>query len=205
MSYELGLHQQMTDKIALDLALFLNDYDKLLSVRQLVTPDLANGRMLLLQKITNELEGNTFGLEFNANYKPLENLSFNFAYSYLKMSLDVPEGDNIIDYAKETEAKTPEHQFSLLMTANVTKNLKLNTWLRYVSTIKRLSVTPEDVIKHHAMLDLNLVWSVTDSLELSLIAQNLLDKQHQEYFPDRTNPLYGEVERSVYGQIRWEF
>ncbi|MCV6638059.1 TonB-dependent receptor [Candidatus Albibeggiatoa sp. nov. NOAA] len=205
LAYELGLHNQVTNKLSWDLALFFNNYDTLASARQFVTPDLANNRIFVTQQMNNDLTGDTYGLEVNSNYRPTEDLSFNFHYSYIKMSLDMAELPNIVDSAKELEALSPEHQFSLLMSANLSESLRLNTWVRYVSTIKRLAVNPEDVIKYYTTVDLNLIWSITEDLELSLVGQNLFDKQYREYFPNRTNPLYGEVERSFYGQIRWEF
>jgi hypothetical protein len=49
---------------------------------------------------------------------------------------------------------------------------------------------------------LRLGWSPCKNLELSLVGRNLLHNAHAEF---ASMPLYHEVQRSVYGIVRWSF
>jgi iron complex outermembrane receptor protein len=53
-------------------------------------------------------------------------------------------------------------------------------------------------------LDLRLGWRASSDLELSIGAQNLLDNRHQESIQEFAGvPI--EIERSLYGEVRWSF
>jgi len=54
----------------------------------------------------------------------------------------------------------------------------------------------------YAELDVRLAWLVGNGLELALAGRNLLHDQHAEYGEAATR---SEIERSVYGQMRWHF
>jgi hypothetical protein len=49
---------------------------------------------------------------------------------------------------------------------------------------------------------LRLAWQASDQLEVSLVGQNLLHDHHVEFGPPVAR---GEIERSVYGKVTWEF
>lgn len=197
-AYELGIRQQISDRFSWDLALFYNDYDKLLAGRRTITPDLANGRVLLVEKVENSMIGKTAGLELIVDYKQSKDLEFSLAYSFITMDFDAIEG---IEKIYENSKSTPHHQVSVRMTKQLIDNLSLTTWLRYVDGIESSTLK----VDAYTTFDMSLAWQVTDDLELSLVGQNLFDKQHVEFLNTSINPLVGEVERSVYGQIRWEF
>jgi iron complex outermembrane receptor protein len=49
-----------------------------------------------------------------------------------------------------------------------------------------------------------LGWRPRQDLELSLVGANLLGSPHME-FVQETYPFPEQVERTVYGQIKWSF
>jgi len=52
-------------------------------------------------------------------------------------------------------------------------------------------------------LNMRLAWRPTDTLELSLAGQNLLDDRHLEFIPSA--PSAREIERGFYGKIAWQY
>ena len=72
--------------------------------------------------------------------------------------------------------------------------------LYYVDALKSQQV------KSYFRLDLRLGWRPTNNIEIILVAQNLLDNQHQEWGDDRiqTNDR-NLIERSVFGKVVWKF
>jgi iron complex outermembrane receptor protein len=64
----------------------------------------------------------------------------------------------------------------------------------------------DDALGVDGYLSLNarVAWRPYPDLELSVAGQNLLDERHLEFVGEAfVAPT--EVERSVYGQVRWEF
>jgi iron complex outermembrane receptor protein len=51
-------------------------------------------------------------------------------------------------------------------------------------------------------MDIRYAWRPCDGLELALVGQNLLEKDHLEYIPVTGST---EVESGVYGMISWEY
>ena len=201
LAYELGIRQQYSQELSWDLSLFFNDYDKVLTDKEEIVADLAAGQAFLNRQIHNGMYGETFGLELAADYKTSNDFELHLAYHYLKITLHSEEGMRVFE-GEDTENINPQHQLSLRMTNTLLDNVKLTTWLRYVSKLD--GNTPQRKIDAYTTFDAKLSWHVTDDLELSIVGQNLFDKQYFEFFNAMT-PLYGEIERSVYGQIRWEF
>ncbi len=85
--------------------------------------------------------------------------------------------------------------------------LQLDAWLRYtgkldsVPTLSPLGVTSVDP---YFSLTLRLGWKPRSDLELALVGANLLGSPHLE-FAQEAFPYPVEIERSVYGQVKWSF
>ncbi len=201
IAYELGMRQQVFKNLSWDVALFFNDYDKLLTDNEKIVSDSETGYVFLDRQLQNGMYGETFGLELSVDYTPSHDFELHFAYHYLKMLMHSESGMRAEEF-EDYENINPQHQFSLRMTNQLLDNVQLTTWLRHVSKLTGYSAARH--VDAYTTFDMKLAWNVTEKLELSVVGQNLFDKQYYEYFNTIT-PLYGEVERSIYGQIRWEF
>jgi hypothetical protein len=51
-------------------------------------------------------------------------------------------------------------------------------------------------------MDLRLGWRPNERWEVSLVSQNLLEKQHREF---GSGPFAQEIERSIYGKVTLRF
>ena len=69
--------------------------------------------------------------------------------------------------------------------------------MRYLLAQPRIEVDKRD-IDGYTVMDTRLAWRPKTNIELSLVAQNLLESGHSEF-----STL--EVERSIYGKIDWKF
>ena len=206
LAYELGYRIQATEQLSLDLAAFYNDYDKLLSLNPGAPVCAATGIPVLLEPgcvlttnsvflpltAGNDLQGTSHGLEAALDWRMLDWWRWHGSYAYLHMDLD--------DTAQglSTAGQNPRHQFSLRSAMNLSHNLELDLWLRYVDDL------PDLGIDSYLSLDARLAWRLYKDLELSIVGQNLLE-QHQEFISELGDISPTEVERSVYGQIKWVF
>ncbi len=74
--------------------------------------------------------------------------------------------------------------------------IQFNAVLRYVGDL------PNPATPGYLGLDLRLAWMARSNLELALIGRDLLDPQHPEF---RGVGVTREVERRVFGTIKWTF
>ena len=98
------------------------------------------------------------------------------------------------------ENDNPHHQFQLRSYIDLPFNLKLDSALYYVES------SANGDASSYFRLDSRIGWQITDSLDMSIVFQNLLDPEHQEFGHPVTSGLESnDIERSIYGQITWRY
>ena len=60
-------------------------------------------------------------------------------------------------------------------------------------------------IDSYLELDARLAWRPQDNIELSISGRNLLEQRHAEFVGELGDIPATEIERSVYGELRWSF
>lgn len=156
IAYEAGYRLQVSDALALDTALFFNDYDRLIYVHSLVEP------------WTNDGYGETYGAEVAVTGHVSDNWRFRAAASYVDVQIHGP-------VAPVDEDNTPHYQAQVQSFLNVTDDLELNGGLYYVDTVRATATNP------YLRLDLGLTWRPTSQVELAVWGQDLLDSAHPEF------------------------
>ncbi len=201
-SYELGYRFAPSENLSVDLALYYNNYDKLLTLEpgmpyletlptpaHLVVPVIAN----------NEMDGEVFGVEMAVDWRPVDwwHLKASYSYQQILMHLNKSSVDTI---SESVEGTTPHNQFFLRSSFDLPKNLELDLSPRYMDNLSSVKVDS------YVELDARLSWKPFENLEMSLIGQNLLDNHHPEYIQSvivETGST--EIERSVFAKIEWRF
>ena len=206
LAYEVGYRVQATEQLDLDFTVFYNDYQKLNNV-QLGAPTcspsgipvplqpdcvLSASHILLPLTIDNNSTASSYGVEAILDWRMLNWWRWQGSYAYLKLDIN----NSGLGFSRT--GQNPRHQFSLRSSLNLSDELDLNLWLRYTDELPSLN------IDNYFTLDARLAWRPNENLELSLVGQNLLE-QHQEFTSEVGDAPPTEVERSVYGQIKWNF
>jgi iron complex outermembrane receptor protein len=150
----------------------------------------------------NQLEGDTYGLEFSGNYQVTEDWSLHAGYTLLRENIRVkPGGYDLNDALNETA--DPRGQFSIRSALNLPRQTELMAALRWVDSLHTNDGAVPGTVPSYFELDTRLAWHASRRLELSVAGQNLLHNRHPEYgFPD---PARVEIERSVYGKLAWRY
>jgi iron complex outermembrane recepter protein len=199
LSYEIGYRTWPARDFYLDIAAFYNDYDDL---RLPVFKGFTEPGTIALQLINGE-SAKTWGAELAADWRPLDWMRFHLAYTFLDTEFDqvsagfFPLGDQ----------RDPMHQVSLRSSFDLSPTVELDLWARYQaripdSTVTNPAIPPE--VGDYVAFDVRLGWRPFRHLELSLAGRNLNDSGHLEFLQEfATFPT--QVERSIYGQIRWDF
>jgi len=198
IAYELGYRIKQDEKLYVEFSTFYNSYDNLVTVAadDVLLPGGPGEAMIAPHHTENEASGETYGVEVAANYKITENWQLSPGYSYIREQLEVDEFESIGSFAT-AEGNTARNQFNLRSLINVSENVELDTYLYYVDNLPSLDISS------YLRLDVRLGWQITDSMELSLVGQNLIDDQHGEFTSLGSQGV--EVPRSFYAKLTWRF
>jgi len=194
IAYEIGYRTKLSDKLYIDTAAFYYDYDNLIS-NSSGYPYLEKTPLdyyVIPFYYSNSMNGEAHGIEVSADLEVNKQWRLKPSYCYLKTRL-LPDDD--ITNALETEYETksnPSHQFSIRSSMYLFRDIEFDLWLRYVDSLT------ENEVESYTTLDARLSWKPMDNLELSIVGQNLLEKQHKEF------SSY-EVEQSLYLKAAWGF
>jgi iron complex outermembrane recepter protein len=195
LAYELGYRAQLSSTFTASVSSFYNQYNDLRSTS--FTP----GTILPLY-FANNLEGDTYGLEFSGNYRLTEDWSLHAGYTLLRENIRVKPGEYDLNDALN-ETADPKDQFSIRSAIKLPRRAEFMATLRWVDTLHTNNGPTPGTVPSYFELDTRLAWHVTERLELSIAGQNLLHNRHPEYgFPD---PARVEIERSAYGKLAWRY
>jgi len=197
VAYELGYRVMPREDLSIDITAYYNDYSNLTSTSPGIPalrfdPMLGNYVYVPLIE-TNNNGGETHGVELASTWEVTRNIKLNGSYTFYYSHL------NITDSSLVTQQGTaPNQQFNLRSYVNLPYNLQWDTMLYRVSALPEIPVEP------YTRLDTRIGYSPMKGLDLSIIGQNLLQSEHQEYSPF----IYEtpeEIGRSVLAKATFRF
>ncbi len=168
IAYELGYRLNPRDAFNLDFAVFYNVYDKLFTYEE---------REPGIWEIVNDMEGETYGIEITADYRPVDWWRLSGCWSYLEMDMRL-KNDQAADLTEYVEETNPKHQASLHSAFNIRDDVELDLSIRHVDSIGhhrpalRLASMPGET-GDYTEIDIRLAWKPVRNVELSLNGKNL--------------------------------
>lgn len=201
LAFEVGYRVQPMEKLSFDTAVFYNIYKHLRTTEtgtMFMEPPSNPSRVVLPIYIDNKMKGETYGFELAVDWKPMDWWRLQTAYTYLEMDLELDDDstDTIFIIAED---ENPQHQVSFRSSTDLTKNLELDLWARFVDSL------PAQDIDGYITLDARLGWHPVENFEISVIGQNLLDNHHPEFESELIATASTEVERSAYVKLTYLF
>jgi iron complex outermembrane receptor protein len=202
-AHEVGYRFQPVRTLALDLTAFYNRYSDLRTVdiqpaQTEILPWL--GPAVVLQGLfSNAALGRTVGLESSIQWSPTSSVRFIGGYSLFDSRLWSDTGSpppawlNIPFLLPD-----PSHRFQFRALFDLTRKLELDASLYAVSSV------PGYAIPAYLRPDLRLGWRITPALELTLKAENLLNRPHYEYL-DEGWGASSRFGRRSYVALLWHF
>ena len=192
---EIGYRVLPHEKISFDITAFYNIYDDLL----ISEPNISGftrgqpSQLILSAELDNKIDGETYGVEVSTNYQATDYWRLFAGYTYLQIELhpEVTEFGSLF-----VENNNPHHQFQLRSYMDLPKGFEFDTALYYVESISNGDASS------YFRLDSRVGWQINEIIDMSLVFQNLLDTDHQEFGNLVTGGLdSNETERSIFGQI----
>lgn len=200
IAYEAGYRFEPNKYVSLDLSTFYNHYTKLTSIQPSGDPFLSFDpeptHFVIPTEFTNGARENTFGGEISAVIKVARQWKLMSGYSLLRTQLPAALANSDF-YSLQGDA--PEHQIYLRSSIDLRPHLQLD------SSLIRVSSLAHQDIPGYTRLDLRLGWRLSDSFDLSVVGQNLLER-HAEFGLSQSAlslPVYEG--RSVYLRCTYRF
>jgi iron complex outermembrane receptor protein len=197
-AFEAGYRNWLGEHLSFDVATFYNRYNELIGYELgAVRLGQRDNIPVLIQPLNFvNIDGvaTSYGLELAADWRVREGWRLQLAYGFIEDDLN------------DTFSTSPRHNVSLRSAFDLSARLELDVWLRYMDDVLIVTSRPNlnSAVDDYFALDLRLGWRASSDLELSIGAQNLLDNRHQESIQEFAGvPI--EIERSLYGEVRWSF
>ena len=188
LATELGYRAQPSPFVAVDATVFLHRYDDL---RSQELP--ASGPPIV---VGNTLEGRSSGAELSATVQPIPALRLHAAYTHLNVEITRAPGSRDIG-GGASEGNDPRHQFAFRTSIDLPGRIEFDAHLRRIASL------PNPALPGYAELNVRVGWHASDTVELSLVGQDLLHAHHPEF--GGLTPRRVEFERSVRTQVAFRF
>jgi iron complex outermembrane recepter protein len=195
VAYEAGYRMQYRERAIFDVALFYNDYSRLLSVEPgapFVETGAEGPRTIVPFELRNGIRGKTQGLEVAGDLRLSGALRLHASYSFLNLDLSPAAGSRDTTTEASTEGSSPRHRILLR------SSLTLGT-VQLDAAFRRVSALPAQDVAAYSSLDARAAWRPWSVLELAVVGRDLLSPHHREFGGGT------EVERAVYAEAAWRF
>ncbi len=201
LAYELGWRWQIANNLEADTALFYNIYDRMQGTK--FTGNIINNPAPGIREATvgNFRQVKSYGLELSLNYRVSHDWRLQTSYSANQFEVKYDARQPWFRDPLTEPHANPKHTLSLRSLFNLTNEIEIDAWGRYVDEL----FIDQRVIPAYISLDLRLGWQPTKDLELSLSGQNLLDNQHPEFSDILYIPVASQIQRGYLAQITWRF
>ncbi len=202
LAYEAGVRGQPTENFSWDLAVFLNDYNRLITaVPETLASDGLKTRpqdvVIIPMIMSNVARGDTYGFELAATYKATPSWQLRAAYTFLIMDLQPLLETN---QPEMWEGESPHNEVYLQSSFDLGRHWELDLICRYVDNLPTIGVSK------YIVGDVRLAWHPNKNLELSVVGRNLCNGKFYEYANDENlGSIATEVSPEVYGQVAWRY
>lgn len=180
--YEFGVFKQFGDKVSLDIAAYLNDYDNLIESRNINPtgfPVVFNYRNIAKARI--------WGIETSLNVRPNSYWNLSLGYAYMNAKDKTGDAASLAGNNNPDPswlAYRPEHTGSLSVTWKPVTKLALNVTGRYVGKYKAVSTYPNPEGLNYPgdfiVFNAGFKWQAADYMSLNFLCKNLGNVQYEE-------------------------
>jgi iron complex outermembrane receptor protein len=193
--FEAGYRSQWAHGISLDATAFLSYFEHLAAIQPLgvytvVGP--AGVRLVVPQTFSNGASARDYGAEILLSFRVFPRWRLTPGYSLLHVNVDLPAG------LASMNSLSPRHLFQMR------SSLGLSRRVEWEQQVVWQSDAPSATARQHTRVDARLTWRARESIEVSLVGQNLLARGIAE-FVDVYAIVGGLSGRRVFGKVAWTF
>jgi iron complex outermembrane recepter protein len=193
IAYELGWRWQPTQRVSLDLASFVNQYDDLVTMED-GAPFTQGGNSFTTLVNDNKGSAVAWGFEAAVDVAVTSAWKIRSAYTLFHIVAEADADSTDVNFT-DIEDSSPKNQANLRSYLDLGDNWELDLGLYYMDHVAVFD-TPSFL-----RADLRLGWNPNPDIEFSVGAQNVFDDHHPEDNPTDSVGFGTEVERNVYVRL----
>lgn len=200
VAYEAGYRAIPHQRLAVDFALYYNDYDRLRSFIFLPTEPSGSSQIFPIL-LTNEGKGQTYGGEASLTWQASQRWRLRLIYSYLHIDAQQRKGalpGTVVDLEP---GFNPEHQAGIWTSFDLFRNVELDVAARYVSPLPGGSID----IPGYISSDAKLGFYPGSRFRAGFVGKDLLESNHTEFRFPAYSPEVRAVKRRIFAFIAWVF
>ena len=197
IGYQIGYRAEVSKRVSIDVTSFWNRFHHLQTLEPIPSFFILNPpppHFVLPGLSSDHAHARTYGAEILGNWNITERWKMIPSYSFLQMRVRPDESSQDMSVAG-TAGDAPKHTVQLRSQISFPHRLDWDVSLYYVGAL------PNQGIPGYARVDTWLGWRVGESIEFSVVGQNLLKPRHGEFGDDA--PLHTLPQRNVFGKITW--
>jgi iron complex outermembrane receptor protein len=197
--FEAGYRVQVTARVSVDVAAYLNFYRDLRTAEEL-QPYFVTGPGVPYVAVPVVFENigsaHAYGGEMLVDWKPANRWRISSGYSRLHMVI-LKDAANVDSEIGDSGTGTPQQQFQVRSALDLPHHFEWDSSLDYVG---RLAAG----IPAYTRVETRLGRRINEHLDVSVVGQNLLSPRHAE-FPDDVGVNHTLVPRSVFVKFTFKF
>lgn len=183
---ELGYRARPLSTLSFSATVFYSRYDRLRTLE----PN-RNGPGAVFRNLA---EGKARGIEMWGTWQAMPAWRLSAGLVAQRINTELKPGSLDATGATGLATSDPTHYWSVRSSYDIAQGKELDLTLRHVGALTRPAVPA------YTALDIRYGWKIRRDLELSVTAQNLLDKSHAEY---GAAPGRSEYDRALFLKLLW--
>jgi iron complex outermembrane receptor protein len=183
---EVGYRMQPASTLSLSATAFYSQYDRLRTIE----PNPAGPGQVL----ANMASGRTRGLELWGEWQATPALRFGAGAVLQRIDTTIDPGSRDVTAATGLATADPERYVKLRASWDIAAGHSLDVIARHYGEL------PRPHVPAYSAVDLNYIWRLLPSLDLSVAARNLLDAGHAEF---GAGPQRGDYRRNIGLRLVW--
>jgi iron complex outermembrane recepter protein len=208
LAYEAGYRTTFSKNVSLDLAAYYNDYNQLQSIEPSVSffqPTPAPPHEVDTLTFENLLYGETHGFEAAGKWKVSNRweISPGFAFEAIHLHKD-PTSQSVVS-VPYYQGNVPERMAQLRSHVELAKRWSWDASTYYVDPLRDQGPSVNARIPAYTRVDSNIMWKVGERFAVSIVGQNLAQDHHLEFDDVFGSLQSGEIKRSGYLKLTWQF
>jgi iron complex outermembrane recepter protein len=201
--FETGSRSQISKRLSVDLTGFLSYYRNLETFQPqdpYFSADSGLPHMVIPATFAFNAHGRDYGAEIFVNWDASSRLRISSGYSFLNAAT-IPDASATGSTVFEPSADSPRHQVQTRGHLRLRRNLDWDVSAAWTSPLANV---PYYNVPSYTRVDSRLSWRAGESLEFSVVGQNLVSPRHLE-FADTLGINGTLVARSVFARVQWRF
>jgi iron complex outermembrane recepter protein len=208
IAYEAGYRTMLSKRLSIDVAAYFNDWDNLQTTEPSgsfleTTPAPVHEVQTLTYE--NLIRGETHGIEITANWQVTDRWSISpgLAPAREHMHTDPKSADT--QTVAFLEGSAPDWATQLRSHLDLSRRLAWDVSGYFVGRLTGQGPLSNVTIPSYTRVDTGLMWKIREGIAISVVGQNLLKDHHLEFEDVNGSMQSGQIKRSAYAKITWQF